>query len=62
LGSIRERFPAKPPRDVDVFDIATQKTFAFFLTFGRGIFFSFFAEKIVRWKKNAPPLMNLPSR
>jgi len=32
----------------------------YFVTF-RDDFFVL-AEKIVRWKKNAPPLMNLPSR
>jgi hypothetical protein len=55
-GSIGERFLAKPLRDVDASTRGTQTVFRpsddFFVL----------AEKIVRWKKNAPPLMNLPSR
>ena len=55
-GSIGERFLAKPFRDVDASTRGTQTVFRpsddFFVL----------AEKIVRWKKNAPPLMNLPSR
>ena len=55
-GSIGERFLAKPLRDVDASTRGTPTVFRpsddFFVL----------AEKIVRWKKNAPPLMNLPSR